>query len=400
MPLSGVEQRVCELIRGRGAALLEDLRLHVGLPTGRFHAPGLDRTRGLLCDRLARLGASVSLEAGDPAPEWLSADAPPAPPPTAVCSRLDRPGRRILLVGHLDTVHDPAGSFRELSIAPDGKTATGPGCVDMKGGLVIAVAALEALEEAGVPVAWTFAFNSDEETGTFHSDRALRKQARAHDFGLVFEPAMPDGGLVVERPGSGQFLLEARGTPAHVGRDFAKGASAVSALAQAIVAADRCTDVAGGRIVNVAPIEGGEAPNIVASSARGWGNVRFRDEGVGADLERDLAALACGSPAGPIELRVRTAFNRPAKPLTPAVQALAERARAAAADLGQKLPFGRTGGVCDGNNLQAEGLPTIDTLGVRGGGLHTPQEWIELGSLVERCQLAAVLIHRLSAGIE
>lgn len=400
MPLSRLEQHLCDSVRARAAFLLEDLRLHVGLPTGRFNAEALDRTRDIFTRRLAALGASVRLIPGDPAPAWLAADAPPQPPPTAVCSRLDRPGRKILLVGHLDTVHDPRGPFRELSIAPDGKTATGPGCVDMKGGLVIAVAALEALEEAGVAAPWSFALNSDEETGTFHSDRALREQARLHDFGLVFEPAMPDGGLVIERPGSGQFLLEARGTPAHVGRDFAEGASAVSALARAIVAADRCTDVAAGRIVNIAPIEGGEAPNIVAARARAWGNVRFRDRGIGGGLERDLSSLACGGPDRPIELTVRTAFNRPAKPLTPGVEALARRARAVSEDLGRPLPFGRTGGVCDGNNLQAEGLPTADTLGVRGGGLHTPQEWIELDSLVERCQLAAVLMHRLAAGIE
>jgi glutamate carboxypeptidase len=96
-------------------------------------------------------------------------------------------------------------------------------------------------------------------------------------------------------------------------------------------------------------------------------------------------------------VEVRTSFNRPAKPATPETMKLAELARAAAEDLGQTLPFGKTGGVCDGNILQDAGLPTIDTLGVRGGGLHTPQEWIELASLVERCQLLAVLIARLSA---
>src|SRR5262249_31187264 len=95
-------------------------------------------------------------------------------------------------------------------------------------------------------------------------------------------------------------------------------------------------------------------------------------------------------------VRVATSFNRPAKPLTPATRSLAEFAQAVAADLGQPLPFGTTGGVCDGNNLQSAGLPTIDTLGVRGGGLHTVQEWIDLPSLVDRCQLLAVLMRRLA----
>src|SRR5207237_3461241 len=95
---------------------------------------------------------------------------------------------------------------------------------------------------------------------------------------------------------------------------------------------------------------------------------------------------------------VRQSYNRPAKPLIPATECLALLARSAAEDLGQRLPFGKTGGACDGNILQDEGLPTIDTLGVRGGGLHTPQEWIDIPSLVERCQLLAVLISRLAAG--
>ena len=103
---------------------------------------------------------------------------------------------------------------------------------------------------------------------------------------------------------------------------------------------------------------------------------------------------AQGRPHG---LTPHQSFNRPAKPLIPATQRLADLARAAAEDLGQKLPFGSPGGVCDGNNLQAAGLPTIDTLGVRGGALHTLQEWIDLSSLVERCQMLAVVVMRVCA---
>ncbi|QKK09007.1 MAG: M20/M25/M40 family metallo-hydrolase [Planctomycetota bacterium] len=116
---------------------------------------------------------------GDSAPDWLyGRDPGAAAPPTAVCGRLREGLPRVLIAGHLDTVHDPAGDFRELTIAPDGKTALGPGCVDMKGGLVIAVAALECLEEAGIGCGWSFLMNSDEETGSYHSDAALASAAR------------------------------------------------------------------------------------------------------------------------------------------------------------------------------------------------------------------------------
>jgi glutamate carboxypeptidase len=396
MQIRGHESRLLESIRARGPALLNDLRLHVGIPTGGNFAPGLEETRERLTARLGALGAAGELVPGTARPDWLyGGGAASYIPPTAVCRRPSERGARLLISGHLDTVHDPNGPFRELNIAADGKKATGPGCVDMKGGLVIAVHALEALEESGIDVRWTAVFNSDEETGSYHSEAALRALAPQHDLGLVLEPALPDGGLVVERPGSGQFMVEVRGRAAHVGRDFASAVSAVNALAGLITKLAAMARPAEGLIVNVGPIEGGNATNVVPDRARAWGNVRFKTAEAGKALERQVLALATVPDAIP-RVEVKTSFNRPAKPLTDAVRTLAETARAAAEDLGQKLPFGATGGVCDGNILQDAGLPTIDTLGVRGGGLHTPQEWIELDSLVERCSLLAVLIVRLS----
>lgn len=155
--LSSLEQRLCASIAARAHDLLADLATHVAIPTGMGHAPGLDECRQRLTDRLVALGATLTLHPGDPRPDWLSesplpAASQPAPPPTAICTRLARASKcRILLCGHIDTVHDPAGPFRSLTLNHDRSLATGPGCVDMKGGLVIALAALEALEACGVP---------------------------------------------------------------------------------------------------------------------------------------------------------------------------------------------------------------------------------------------------------
>jgi len=414
MNLTSDEQRLCDLIRSRERALVADLRLHVGLPTGGNNAAALDETRERLTQRLSALGATIVMVPGDAKPEWLhGVEHASHVPPSAVCRRPARAARRgqpaILISGHLDTVHDPHGSFRHLTIASDGKTATGPGCVDMKGGLVIAVAALEALAECGIDADWTVILDSDEETGSYHSERALRAEARrtiaagnergGAAVGLVLEPALPDGSLVTERLGSGQFMIEATGRAAHVGRDFDKGVSAVTSLARAIVEVAALPDVSRGKIANIGPLQGGIATNVVPDHARAWGNVRYPDRAIMQELESGLRALeGKGGGGGAGGIRVHTSFNRPAKPMTPAVERLALAARGAAESLGQKLPFGKTGGVCDGNILQDEGLPTIDTLGVRGGGLHTPQEWIEMASLVERGQLLALLIARLSLG--
>lgn len=399
--LSALEQRLCGAIAARVGDLLSDLALHVSIPTGMGHTAGLDECRQRLTDRLVALGGTLTLHPGEPRPDWLSESAEHAgshrvtPPPTAVCTRLARASRcRILLCGHIDTVHDPAGTFRTLTLSPDRALATGPGCVDMKGGLVIALAALEALESCGVPASWGFALNSDEETGSFHSDAALRREARGYDAGLVMEPALPDGSLVVERPGSGQFRIDCEGTPAHVGRDFASGRSAIVALAECTRQVTQLVDLPRGRIASLGIVRGGAATNVVPPAASGWGNIRFRTEADGEAMRTALLALTRGEPG--LRVGVSCVLNRPAKPQVAGVTALANAARAAADSLGQKLPFGTTGGVCDGNNLQAAGLPTIDTLGVRGGGLHTPSEWIEVASLVERCQLLALLIARLS----
>jgi len=395
---SGIEERLAGIIARKRDALIEDLRLHVGLPTGGFNYGAIEQTRELLVSRLIALGASHRLVPGDPKPSWLLGSDPSSPiPQTSVCARL-RPGLpSVLIAGHMDTVHDPRSSFRELSIAPGGMTATGPGCVDMKGGLVIAVAALEALEEAGVSVSWSFLLNCDEETGSYHSETAISEQATLHNWGIALEPALPDGSLVVERMGSGQFMIEARGRSAHVGRAFTEGVSAVTALAKAMVAVGEMPDPARGRIFNVAVLEGGAATNAVPDLARAWGNARFPDQASADEMATQLMGVQTADDALP-SVRVFTSFNRPAKTLTPEVKQLAMAARRVAEDLGQKLPFGKTGGVCDGNIMQAAGLPTIDTLGVRGGGLHTTDEWIEMASLVERCQLLAILLARIASG--
>jgi glutamate carboxypeptidase len=233
---------------------------------------------------------------------------------------------------------------------------------------------------------------SDEETGTFANDAALRAEAKAgYRAGLIFEPALPDGSLVIERPGSGQFVIEVEGKAAHVGRDFAKGVSAVTELARAILACDAIANVEQGRIVSVGPLEGGTATNVVPDRAVAWGNMRFMSDEAQRAIEAGLRTI---EKQGMPSVRVKSIINRPRKPATDAVKAMAQLAQQCASDLGQTMGLGTTGGVCDGNNLQAGGLPVIDTLGVRGGGLHTTSEWVEISSLVERAQLAALMMMR------
>jgi glutamate carboxypeptidase len=397
MALDAVERALRDRLHASRDAMVERLAAMVAIPTGHGHREGLERLRELVAARLRVLGASIELVMADARPEWID----PRPATDArvaalIASRTaGRSGPRLLLCGHIDTVHDPAGAFRHLEPRGDG-AMTGPGAVDMKGGLEVMLSALESLEALGVSVAWTVVLVTDEETGSFGCSRALARVARDHHRAFVVEPAAGDGDLVVERPGSGQFLIEAFGRAAHAGRDFASGVSAVQALAKAVVGACALADVERGRIVNVGPLEGGTATNIVPDRARAWGNIRYRSEADGAALGAAIDGLACGGDDDLPRVRVRRIQNRPAKPCTDAVRALALRAQAAAADLGLRVGLASTGGVSDANLIQHAGPPTLDGLGVRGGNLHRTDEYLWPDSLSERAALLAVLLARES----
>lgn len=393
--LTEQEQSICRALEKRARSMLTDLERHVNIPTGKGHTPGLDEYRGVLLDRIRAIGAKVSIREGQDRPDWLIGAGGAAPPPSAVCSHPDKSGARVMIACHLDTVFDPKASFNRFVLSQDEQTATGPGVVDMKGGVLVALNALEALVEAGVPLHWTLVLTSDEETGSYCSEQILREVAREHDIGIATEPALPGGELAIERMGSGQFQIETFGRSAHVGRDFTSGISAVTAMARTLVAVSEIPEPERGMIASVGPVHGGDAANAVPEHAVAWGNVRFPDREIADELQRRLEALASDGDSLP-RVVIRHSLNRPAKPLMPGTLKLAEMARAVAESLGQALPFAKTGGVCDGNILQDEGLPTIDTLGVRGGGLHTTKEWIEVASQVERAQLMAVLLARLA----
>lgn len=215
MKLSDLERKVCDRIASRADELYANLARAVAIPTGRRFAPGLETYRALLIERLRGLGAAVELRPGSARPAWL--DVPGAnrdagdqadPQPTVVATHVGSgEGPRVLMVGHIDTVHDPNGSFQTLTRSADGIRAIGPGAVDMKGGIECGMAALEALREAGVNRQWTMLLNADEETGSFESEDHLREEAKKHDYGIVLEPALPGGALATQRMGDRKSVV-------------------------------------------------------------------------------------------------------------------------------------------------------------------------------------------------
>lgn len=399
MPLPALERRIVERLSEARSSIERDIESWVAIPTGWNHTAGLDELRAILRRRLEALGGVAEEWPGAPMPQGWEREGPI--PPTLVVRSPGSAGTPaspegstpLLFSGHLDTVFDPHGSFR--AFVREGDRAIGPGTCDMKGGLAILVAALEALHAEGTAPPWTVVLNSDEETGSYRSMEHLRALAKSHRAGFVVEPAMADGGLVVERLGSGQLVIEATGRAAHAGRDFASGISAIDALAHALLEAARVSDVPGGRIVNLGTITGGEAANIVPAHARATGTVRFRDRATGAAIEAALAKIERGGAGELPQVRVRCSLNRPAKVLTTALRPLVEVCLAVAKDLGRPLTTGSTGGSSDGNVLEDAGLPTLDSLGVRGGNLHRTDEFVELSSLADRASLLAITALRI-----
>ena len=397
MALSALERRLVARLEAARPSIERDIAEWVAIPTGWNHTEGLDALRAILRGRLEALGGRSEIWPGERAPEGSMSNT--AIPPTLFVrgpngsSGADR--KPILFSGHLDTVFDPRGAFR--SFERQGDRAIGPGVSDMKGGLAIMIAALEALQAEVSAPPWSVILNSDEETGSYHSMSHLRAVAPRHAAAIVLEPAMADGGLVVERLGSGQLTIEARGRAAHAGRDFINGVSAIDAIANAVLAAARVSDPTHGRIVNIGRIEGGEAANIVPDAARAHGTVRFRDRATGDEIAMALGRIARGGDGDLPCVQVRVSLNRPAKPLTPALQPLVDVCLGVATDLGRPLRSGSTGGSSDGNVLEDAGLPALDSLGVRGGNLHRTDEFVELSTLGERASLLAITALRVDA---
>ena len=303
---------------------------------------------------------------------------------------------RALLVIHYDTVYGPDNPFKSVTVLPSGHW-NGPGVVDAKGGIVVMLAALHALESSSVAekIGWEVILNPDEEIGSPGSAHLLEEAAGRNHFGLLFEPALPDGCLVGERKGSGNFTIVVRGKAAHAGRDFAAGRSAIIALSKIIVeAAEKSGDVT----LNCGHISGGGAVNIVPDLAIGRFNGRISKKEEGQriiDLLSELVAQANQSDG--ISATLHGSFSSPPKPLDARTLELFETARSCGRELGMDLTWRSTGGTCDGNRLAAAGLPLIDTMGPVGGDLHSPSEYLISESIAQRAKLTAMVLMRAAS---
>jgi glutamate carboxypeptidase len=306
---------------------------------------------------------------------------------------------QLLFTGHMDTVYGADHPFQRLEWLGS-KVLRGPGVADMKGGLAVMLAALKAVETSAEAAGFGYEvlINSDEEVGSPGSAPLLALAARGKRAALTYEPsALPDGTLAGARPGSGNFSLSVRGRSAHAGRDPENGRNALVAAADLtlrLYAARRA-----GLTVNPARIDGGGPNNVVPDQAVLRVNMRPRTPQDQAQAQALLeAAVAAVSAKHDVSIHSHGGWGRPPKPLDARAEALFNLVRRCGADLGQAIAWQDSGGVCDGNNIAACGVPVVDTMGVRGGSIHSADEYLIVDSLAERAQLSALTILRLASG--
>ncbi len=383
-----------------GAAMLARVEAWAAINSGSRNLAGLETMAGRLVAAVAPLGGEARLV--DPAPvDAVAADGRTMPLPHGrnlhVVRRPNAPVR-VLLTGHMDTVFAADHPFQACRWL-DATTLNGPGTADMKGGIAVMLAALGVLEASPFAdrLGWEIVINSDEEVSSLGSAALLAAAARRCHLGLTYEPALPDGTLAGGRKGSGNFSAVIRGRAAHAGREIENGRNAV------LAAADLALRLAGlmarfpGVSVNPAKIDGGGPNNIVPDTAVLRFNVRPTTPAEQDAVTSAIAALVAEiAAAHEVEIALDGSFARPPKPLDANQLRLFELVRDCGRDLDLDIGWRDTGGVCDGNNLAATGLAVVDTLGPRGGAIHSSDEFLCTDSLVERARLSALLLMRIA----
>ena len=395
--LSSTEQAAVE--RAAAEPMLDQVLAWSAVNSGSKNLGGLERMADLLTDAFTALPGALRLEQAEPVEAVDSAGRAIKLEHGRHLHLTVRPMApvQLLVTGHMDTVFAIDHAFQQTRWLEDG-VLNGPGVADMKGGIAVMLAALKAIERSphADRIGYEVVINSDEEVGSLSSAPLLARAAAGKRAALTYEPAaLPDGTLAGARPGSGNFGIVIHGRSAHAGRNPEDGRNAL--LAAADLALRLGALKREGLSVNPSRIEGGSPSNVVPDLAVLRVNLRPRTPEIEAEAKAaiDAAITAIAAEHG-VKIEVSGGFGRPPKPLTREAKALFELVKQAGADLGQNIAWQASGGVCDGNNIAACGVPVVDTMGVRGGKIHSMEEFLIVDSLAERAALSALTILRLA----
>lgn len=394
--LTDSERQVLETIQQQ--PMLDEVQSWSAVNSGSGNLDGLATTAKMLADAFSVLPGAVALVNPEPVDRVLadgSIQTAAHGQHVLVTVRPDAP-TQLLFTGHMDTVFPADHEFQKLRCLDDG-VLNGPGVADMKGGISVLLAALRAVELSASlsRTGYQILINSDEEVGSPSSAKLIAELARNKLAALTYEPALPDGTLAGARGGSGNFSVIFSGIAAHAGRNPDDGRNAVLAAADLALRLKRLSR--DGLSVNPTKIEGGGPNNVVPDHAILRVNFRPRTPEIVTQTEADLRRIIANiEREHDVRAHLHGSFGRPPKPIDDRAAKLFALVKQTGADLGLSIAWRSSGGVCDGNNIAACGVPVVDTMGVRGGSIHSKDEFLIVESLTERAQLSALTIMRLS----
>ena len=381
-----------------GAPMLEHVLSWASINTGTRNLAGLEQMARLLVDAFSALPGAADLV--EPAPVQVIDHAGTTIDVTAgkhLVLRV-RPDaeRRVLLTGHMDTVFGADDAFQHCEWLDD-RNLRGPGVLDMKSGLAIMLAGLSAYEALEPTLGYDVLINSDEETGSASSSTLIAEMSRGKIAALTYEPSLPGGFIARSRPGSGNYAALVRGKAAHAGRNPEDGRNAIVAAGDLALRLYKARH--SGLSVNPAKIDGGGPNNVVPPLAIVHFNLRPREREDMAAVPELVERLAAEVSADhDVAIDMHGGIGRPAKPVEAGTEQLFRLVSEASAALGDPLEWRDVGGVCDGNNIAACGVPVIDTMGACGDFIHSPREFLDTASLVPKAKLTALVLHRLDKG--
>jgi glutamate carboxypeptidase len=379
--------------------MLAQVQTWAAVNSGSGNLVGLANTAGMLADGFAVLPGEVELISPTPV-ERVRTDGVIETVENGrhlvLTVRPDAPVQ-LLFTGHMDTVFAVDHMFQEQKWLEDG-VLNGPGVADMKGGISVMLAALSAAETTANfdRIGYQVLINSDEEVGSPSSAPLIAQLAKSKLAALTYEPALPDGTLAGARAGSGNFSIIIAGKSAHAGRNPDDGRNALLAAADLALHLKELTRE--GLSVNPARIEGGSPNNVVPDHAVLRVNFRPKTPKLQNYVLHEMKSLISSIEYNhEVKAHLHGGFGRPPKPIDAGAQKLFGLIKQCGADLGLAINWRSTGGVCDGNNIAACGVPVVDTMGVRGGSIHSADEFLITESLVERARLSALTIMRIAA---
>jgi glutamate carboxypeptidase len=382
-----LDEKLLALARGEQAEFMADLATLVNTDSGTDDAGGLAHVAAFVEQRLRTLGAEV--------------DVRPAPPSAGKLVRATFRGtgtKKILLLAHLDTVFG-SGEAARRPFRVEGTRAFGPGVADDKGGVALVLHVLALLRARGARPFATLSvlFDPDEEKGSAGSRELIGALSAEHDVVLSFEP--PDGErVIVATNGIAVVGLDVKGRASHAGSAPEQGRNAALELAHQILRLQELGDASKGTTVNFTVLRAGERINIIPDHATATADMRFSDPSELTRVERDAKRLIAQHLIPDTEVTLSVEPRRPPFARNAASDALATLAARIAAGLGRKLEpvamrYGTDAGLAyrPGSARPA----VLEGLGIAGAGLHAPDEWADLDSVVYRIYLGVRLIEEL-----